>query len=129
MSEPIRSGKVCPSCGNRESADASRCTNCGANLETTLAAPETDFVDDDPALLYVDAENRVELDRFESRSEAELACGLLRFNQIPCELSSEVLPGLASETILWVDNQNAELAWALLADTEREASGQGNDAA
>ncbi len=40
-----------------------------------------------------------------------------------------VLPGLPAELILWVNNRDAELAWALLADTEREASRRDNDAA
>ena len=61
--------------------------------------------------------------------EAELACGLLRSNDIACEVSSMVLPGFPAELILWVNNRDAELAWALLADTEREASRIDNDAA
>ena len=80
------------------------------------------FVDDQPALRYVDPNNRVELDRFERWDDAELACGLLRFNSIPCELSPMPLPGLPSDIILWVHNRDAQLAWALLADAEREAS-------
>jgi hypothetical protein len=39
-----------------------------------------------------------------------------------------VLPGLPAEIILWVHREDAELAWALLADAEREAS-KDNDAA
>jgi hypothetical protein len=79
------------------------------------------FVDDDPPLQYVDPNNRVELDRFERWADAELACGLLRANGIACELSPTI-PELPVETILWVNNADAELAWALLADAEREAS-------
>jgi hypothetical protein len=33
-----------------------------------------------------------------------------------------LLPGLPADLILWVNNQDAELAWALLTDAEREAS-------
>ena len=61
--------------------------------------------------------------------EAELACGLLRFNGIPCELSSTVIPGLPADTILWVHTDDAKLGWALLADMEREARRKDNDIA
>lgn len=87
------------------------------------------FVDDDPTLRYVDPNNRVELDRFERWDDAELACGLLRFNSIACELSPMPLPGLPADIILWVHNRDAELAWALLADAEREASRKQDDVA
>jgi hypothetical protein len=90
---------------------------------------ETGFVDDDPALRYVDPNNRIELDRFERWDDAELACGLLRANRIPCELSPMPLPGLPADIILWVHNRDAKLAWALLADTERVASAKNDDAA
>jgi len=53
-----------------------------------------DFIDDDPALRHVDPTNRAEVTRFQHEDEAQLACGLLRSNGIPCELSSTVLPGL-----------------------------------
>jgi hypothetical protein len=82
---------------------------------------ERNFVDD-LALRYVDLNNRYELDRFERWDEAELACGLLRANGIACELSPMPLPGLPADIILWVNNEDAKLAWALLADAEREAS-------
>jgi hypothetical protein len=39
------------------------------------------------------------------------------------------LPGLPADIILWVHNQDAELAWALLADAQREASKKDDDAA
>ncbi|MGH9640893.1 MAG: hypothetical protein ACRD3Q_00560 [Terriglobales bacterium] len=109
--------------------DAQRCEQCGAELITPAAPQQTGFIDDDPRLRYVDPENRVELDRFERRDEAELACGLLRFNGIPCELSGMVIPGLSADTILWAHNKDADLAWALLADTEREATRKENGAA
>ena len=80
------------------------------------------LVDHDPALRYVDPNNRIEVDRFERLGEAELACGLLRFNAIACELSPLPLPGLPADIILWVHNQDAKLAWALLADAARQAS-------
>ena len=80
------------------------------------------FVDDDPALRYVDPSNRTEVTRFERLDEGELACGFLRSHGIACELSSMVLPGLPVDLILWVNTADADLAWALLADAEREAS-------
>lgn len=85
--------------------------------------------DEDPALLHVDASNRVELDRFERLDQAELACGLLRSNGIACELSSMPLSGLPADIILWVNAKDAKEAWALLADTERESSQKGDQAA
>lgn len=80
-----------------------------------------DNLADNSALQYVDLGDRVELDRFEHPYEAELACGLLRSNGIACEVSSQVIPGVPGEVILWTRTQDAQLAWALLADTEREA--------
>lgn len=81
-----------------------------------------DFIDDDPTLRHVDPNDRVEISRFERADEAELACGLLRSNGIPCEVSGGLLPGLPGELILWTGTKDAELAWALLADAEREAA-------
>lgn len=75
----------------------------------------------DTRLGFVDAENRIGLERFERLDEAELACGLLRANGIACELSPPPLPGLPADIILWVNRRDAELVWALLADAEREA--------
>jgi hypothetical protein len=75
---------------------------------------------EDIRLRFVDAENRIELERFGRLDEAELACGLLRANGIACELSPPPLPGLPVDIILWVNRSDAELAWALLADAERE---------
>jgi hypothetical protein len=77
---------------------------------------------DDAALRHVDPDNRVELARFEREPDAELACGLLRSNGIACELTSLVSPILPGKTILWVHKKDAEPAWALLADAERQAS-------
>ncbi|MFY9791444.1 MAG: hypothetical protein WA474_15630 [Candidatus Sulfotelmatobacter sp.] len=94
-----------------------------------MSATGNNFSDDDPALRYVDPNNRIELDRFERWDEAELACGLLRSNGIACELSPMPLPGLPVDRILWVHNRDAKLAWALLADAEREASRKNDNAA
>jgi hypothetical protein len=82
----------------------------------------TKFVDEDPALRYVDPSNRKEVERYDRWDEAELACGLLRTSGIACELSPMPLPGLPADIIVWVHNRDAELAWAILADAEREAS-------
>lgn len=117
MPEKENGERVCPVCGVRNSDGATRCVNCGADL--TEAG--TRFVDDDPALRYVDPENRIELERYERLDDAELACGFLRANDIACELSSMPLPGLPADLILWVHRKDAELAWALLADAERQA--------
>ena len=81
-----------------------------------------DNLADNPALQHVDLDDRVELDRFEHPYEAELACGLLRSNGIACEVSSQLIPGVSGEVILWTRTQDAQLAWAVLADTEREAA-------
>ena len=75
----------------------------------------------------MDANNRIEIERFERWDEAGLACGLLRSNGIPCELSGMVIPGLPADVILWVHNQDAQLAWALLADAERKAARKKNE--
>ena len=53
-------------------------------------------------------ENRVELDRFDRLDHAALACGLLRSNNIPCEVSSTLLPGLTTDLVLWVNANDAK---------------------
>ncbi|MFZ0862998.1 MAG: hypothetical protein WCA27_31485 [Candidatus Sulfotelmatobacter sp.] len=129
MPGPVQFGRICRACGRREEdVDAERCASCGADLNA-VTAQGTRFIDEDPRLQHVDANNRVELDRFNRLEEAELACGLLRFNGIPCELSSTVIPGLPADTILWVHTDDAKLGWALLADMEREARRKDNDVA
>jgi hypothetical protein len=128
MAQKTESGRACRSCGSTNDADAERCANCGALLDTVTES-QTRFVDEDPALRYVDPDNRIELDRFERWDDAELACGLLRSNNIACELSPMPLPGLPADIILWVQNRDAKLAWALLADAEREATAKDDDAA
>lgn len=126
MPNKSKSERLCPACGSRTDTGATRCTICGADLEPT-ALRGTPSVDDDLSLRYVDPGNRIELDRFPRLEEAELACGLLRSSGIPCELSSSALPGLSTDTILWVNNQDAKLAWALLADMERRTSREDNE--
>ena len=129
MTDTSESGKVCRACGSKNTAETKSCANCGAKLEGVQQPPVTTFIDDDPTLRYVDMNNRVEVGRFERLDQAELACGLLRANGIACELSNMVMPGLPGEIILWTDTQDAELAWALLADAEREASSKNEHAA
>jgi hypothetical protein len=126
MAEAEQPRRICRRCKNITGADSTQCPTCGGGLDAVpdFAGP---FVDDDPALRYVDPNNRIEVDRFERLDEAELACGLLRFNSIPCELSPMPLPGLPTNIILWVQNQDAELAWALLADAERDAANKKRD--
>jgi hypothetical protein len=127
MSEASETQKVCHTRGTANDPGAQRCVRCNADLQSTDKSAS--FVDDDPALTHVDAENRVELHRFERLDHAEFACGLLRSNNIPCELSSMALPGLPADLILWVKTSDAKLAWALLADTERDAGKRKDDAA
>ena len=119
---------MCRRCGSINDSDAKLCATCDTVLEP-VPEPATRFVDEDPALRYVDPDNRIELDRFERWDDAELACGLLRSNNIACELSPMPLPGLPSDIILWVHKRDAKLAWALLADAEREAASKKDDAA
>src|ERR1700688_187164 len=123
----MESERVCSRCGTTNRADAKYCEICAA---PPVAATESgaQFVEDDLALRHVDPNDRVELDQFERWDEAELPCGL-PFNKIACELSPMPLPGLPADIILWVHNADAELAWALLADAEREASRRRDNAA
>jgi hypothetical protein len=118
VTDGVESGSVCIACGNTNATGTRRCAKCGRDLEGREAPYGATSVDD-PALFHVDPENRVEIDRFERLDQAELACGLLRSNGIPCELSSMPLPGLPVDLILWVNVADAKLAWALLADAER----------
>lgn len=70
----------------------------------------------------MDPDRRVELTRFDTErgDEAELACGLLRANGIPCELSSTALPGLPADLIVWVNAEDRTPASALLKNVEGE---------
>lgn len=77
-------------------------------------APDAKFPHDDSTLYYVPTENRFELTRFERESDAEIACGLLRANGIPCELTDMVAPIMPGVTILWVRKPDAKIAWDLL---------------
>src|ERR1700686_974067 len=124
----MESERVCSRCGTINRAGAKYCEICASPLDAATESG-SQFVEDDLALRHVDPNNPVELDRFDRWDEAELACGLLRFNNIACELSPMPLPGLPADIILWVHNRDATLAWALLADAEREASGKNDDAA
>jgi hypothetical protein len=105
MAQPMESGRVCRRCGSTNSADAKRRSSCGTDLDIV---PESGgSIDDDPALRYVDPNNRTELDRFEREDEAELACGLLRSSRIACELSPMPVSGLPADIIFWVHKRDA----------------------
>lgn len=119
MTEPSPSKRVCRACGSENDLDAEHCPSCGGDLTEDLT------------LTHVDSDRRVELTRFETErgDEAELACGLLRANGIPCELSSTALPGLPADLIIWVDARDARPAWALLEDAQRQASREEDDVA
>jgi len=82
-------------------------------------------------LSAVDPEHRVEIAHFEldQGEQAELACGMLRANGIPCQLSNPLLPGLPNERALWVNAADAKQAAALLADAELRTSGETDNAA
>jgi hypothetical protein len=125
MTEKKKFPRVCRNCRSVSHHDTRKCPTCGADVDHV----REQFADDDPRLLHVDPENRHEVQRFVRLDEAELACGMLRANGIACELSPPVLPGVPGEIILWVNNEDAELAWALLADADREASQHKGDAA
>jgi hypothetical protein len=114
MGEPSQPKRVCRACGAENEAGAVRCASCGQEL------------DEDPELIHVDPDRRVELTRFDAErgDEAELACGLLRANGIACELSSTALPGLPADLIVWVNPQDAGPAWALLDDVQRGVPGE-----
>ncbi len=130
MTGAAKFGRICRTCGSKNNhVDAKRCEACGTDLDASEETTAARFVDDDPALRHVDLNNRIELGRFDRLEQAELACGLLRTNGIACELGSMVIPGLPTDLILWVHTGDAELAWALLADVEREASKRDPDAA
>ena len=109
MGEPRQPKRVCRACGSDNDAGATRCASCGQDLNQQ-------------ELTYVDPGRRVELTRFDTErgDEAELACGLLRANGIPCELSSTALPGLPADLVVWVNAQDRTLASALLEKAERD---------
>lgn len=86
------------------------------------------FIENDPALRHVDPNDCAEVTSFQHDDEAQDACGLLRSNGIPCELSSTVLPGLPADIIPWTHKRDAPKASALLEDTEREAGTMDDDA-
>jgi hypothetical protein len=65
----MESERVCGFCRSTNNADAEHCTSCGAILHT-VPEPGGSLVDDDPALRYVDPNNRIEVDRFERLDEA-----------------------------------------------------------
>jgi hypothetical protein len=75
MVETTEFGRVCRVCGNKNSGEAKRCASCSADLDPVEEPAIKGFVDDDPALRYVDANNRIEVERFERWDEAELAAG------------------------------------------------------
>ena len=86
--------------------------------------------DEDAKLNEVDPDRRVELTRFETErgDEAEIACGLLRANGIRCELGSTALPGLPADMIIWVNSEDAKQAQQLLADAQRSAPREEDEA-
>src|SRR5215813_3869936 len=118
--------RTCTRCGGAIDPIAGRCVSCGAE---TGAAPDLTPVED-PALLAVDPEHRIEIAHFDlvQGEQAELACGMLRANGIACELSNPLLPGLPNERALWVNSSDVPQALALLVVAESGGSAE-NDAA
>ena len=84
--------------------------------------PDVKSAHEDPTLYYVPTEKRFELTRFEREPDAEIACGLLRANGIPCELTDMVAPIMPGETILWVPKRDAKIALDLLNNSEHKIS-------
>jgi Putative prokaryotic signal transducing protein len=119
--------RTCSRCGGAIDPIAERCISCGAAIG---ASPDPTPVEN-PALLAVDPEHRVEIAHFEldQGDQAELACGMLRANGIACELSNPLLPGLPNERALWVNADDAEQARALLAAAEAGGRTEKEDAA
>lgn len=117
MREPSQPKRVCSACGSDNDAGAARCATCGQDLNEDLQ------------LTHVDPDQRIELTRFDAEQgdEAELACGLLRANGIACEMSSTALPGLPADLIVWVNTEDARLAWALLEDARRGVGREDED--
>jgi hypothetical protein len=115
----MQSGTSCPSCGNVNDAAATTCTSCGAQLTDSANG----YADNDPALEHVDPAKRYELVRYDTDTgaEAEIDCGLLRANGIACELGGQLIPGLSSNMILWVNKEDAEAARTLLDEVEISA--------
>jgi Putative prokaryotic signal transducing protein len=127
MADLLDSERTCTRCGGAIDPIAGRCISCGAEPG---AAPES-ASGEDPALVAIDPERRVQVAHFDldQGDQAELACGMLRANGIPCELSNPLLPGLPNERALWVNAADAEEARALLAQAESRTEGETDNAA
>lgn len=119
--------RTCTRCGGAIDPIARRCIACGAEP----GAPKDDTPVENPALLVIDPEHRVEIAHFDlvQGDQAELACGMLRANGIACELSNPLLPGLPNERALWVNAADAEQARTLLAVAESGGTTEEDDAA
>jgi len=126
MVEIADSQRTCTRCGGAIDPIAERCVSCGAEIGASLDLTPVE----NPALLAIDPEHRVEIAHFDlvQGDQAELACGMLRANGIACELSNPLLPGLPNERALWVNASDADQARALLAAAESGASAE-DDAA
>ncbi len=123
----VDSERTCTRCGGAIDPIAGRCVSCGAEP----GAPADRTPVEDPALVAVDPEHRIEIAHFDlvQGEQAELACGMLRANGIACELSNPLLPGLPNERALWVNVTDADQARALLAAAESGAETNQDDAA
>jgi hypothetical protein len=99
MAGTIESGKSLSLMWQHKSGGCTTVRNLWCELDSS-PDPGEHFVDDEPALRYVDLSNRHELERFERWDDAELACGFFRFIAIACELSPMPLPGLPADIIL-----------------------------
>jgi putative signal transducing protein len=127
MADMVDSERTCTRCGSAIDPIAGRCVSCGAEP----GAPADTTPVENPALVAVDPEHRVEIAHFDlvQGDQAELACGMLRANGIACELSNPLLPGLPNERALWVNAADAEEARALLAEAESRTEGETDNAA
>jgi hypothetical protein len=121
--------QTCSQCGTANATEARVCGYCGATLNRTMQAVdasgsaaerESSIDPESPEMTFVDPNDRVEVRRFERANEAELACGMLRANGIPAELSAMMIPGLSADTSLWVHARDADVARQLLAEADKE---------
>lgn len=111
----------CGACGAAVPPGANLCPSCGAELPGP-DAEEPELQEPDLALTWVPPDQREAVRNFDEQTEAEIACGFLRSQGIPAELSSEMIPGLAYNIALWVPREYLDLARRLLDEADTAAA-------